>query len=155
MARQHEHTGHHAHHLQQPDGALCRQRVPEDLEEAREHPDAAGTVEMQEVDVGKLAPQHPLREREHEALFHGRPLRAQQAAQREEEQREEDEEPHDRPPVAAHGAGDDAEAAAGRCLRGRDGRRRTGVGDRPQPAPTTRRGPRRPFRRSAGRSTTA
>ena len=110
---QHEHTEHEPHLLQEAHDALGRERVSEHLEEAREHPEAAGPIEMEEVGVRNLAPQDPLREREHEAFLHRRSLRPQQAAERDQKQREEDEDGHDRPAVT-HDARDDGESTAPR-----------------------------------------
>ena len=82
-----EHDGHLLRETEEP---LGQQRHAEHLERAGERPEAARSVEVEEVAVGDVAVQHPLREDEHEALFHRRPLRAQQAAERDEEHQRDD-----------------------------------------------------------------
>ncbi len=81
---------HHGHLLRETEEPLGQQRHAEHLERAGEGPEAPRSVEVEEVLVGDVALQHPLREDEHEALFHRRPLRAQQAAERDEEDQRHD-----------------------------------------------------------------
>ena len=76
--------------LHQAEPALAEQRDAEHLEHARERPQAARSVEVQEVAVGDRALQHLLGEDEHEALFHRRSGRAQQPAQRQREHERDD-----------------------------------------------------------------
>jgi hypothetical protein len=68
--------------LQQAEAPLALQRVPEHLVPAHQHVQRTRTVEVQEVDVGHVAGEHPLREDEHEALFHRAAGAEVQAAQR-------------------------------------------------------------------------
>ena len=56
--------------LEEADRPFRRQCRAQHLEGAREHPQAARTVEVQEVAVGHLPVEHQLREDEHEALLH-------------------------------------------------------------------------------------
>jgi hypothetical protein len=81
--------------LQEAEEALGGEGVAEHLEHAGERPEAAGTVEVQEVRVRHVAGQHPLGEDEHEALFHRRALVAQQASQRQSERGGDEQEAQD------------------------------------------------------------
>ena len=56
--------------LQQAEGALAFERVAEHGVPAGQYMQRERTVEVQEVDVGHVAGEEPLREDEHEALFH-------------------------------------------------------------------------------------
>ena len=69
--------------LEQTEEALGREVDAEDLEPTAEDPDAAGPVEVEVVGVGQVAVEEPLREDEHEALFHRCALAPQHAPQRE------------------------------------------------------------------------
>jgi hypothetical protein len=93
-----EHAEDDAHVLREPEEPLGRQRRAERLEQTGEHPEAAGAVEVQEVLVGHVALEDPLREGEHEALLHRRPLVAQQAPQRQRERGQDDPDGHEVPP---------------------------------------------------------
>ena len=68
--------------LQEAEHPLCLERVAEHGVPARQHVQRERSVEVQEVDVGHVAGQHPFREDEHEALFHRTPGGEEQAAQR-------------------------------------------------------------------------
>ena len=87
-----EHGGDDADLLREPEEPLVQELDAEDLVDRRERPDAPGPVEVQEVLVREVTVQDPLREDEHEALFHRRTLRPQQTAQREQEQEPEPDE---------------------------------------------------------------
>ena len=99
VARQREDAEDHADLLQERYQTLGRERGAEHLVHAGQQPEAAGPVEVEEVPVRQVAVQHPLREDEHEALFHRRSLAAEQAAQRDQE-RERDDAEHDRVALA-------------------------------------------------------
>ena len=76
--------------LEQRDEALGGQRGAEHLVHAGQRPQAPRPVQMEEVPVRKVAVQQTLREDEHEALFHGRPLTAQQPSERDQEREPDD-----------------------------------------------------------------
>ena len=58
------------HVLDQPERPLGDQRVAEQLVPAHQNVQGSRAVEVQEIDVGHVALAHPLREVQHEALFH-------------------------------------------------------------------------------------
>ena len=97
--------------LAEPEEPLGQERDAEHLEHAGERPQAPRPVEVQEVAVGDRAVQHELREDEHEALFHRRPGRAEQAAQRQREHERDHRERRPRRGGARGASGSDAAAA--------------------------------------------
>ena len=131
--REREHAEHDRELLHQSEEALGEQGDAEDLEDAGERPKAAGPVEMQEVAVGDRALQHSLGEDEHEALFHGRPLRTQQPPQRDREHERDDRDREDVQLALAQGAA----AREGRRFNGRDHESET-LGGQPPARPNLR-----------------
>ena len=76
--------------LEQAEGPLDGERVPEQLVPRHQHVQRARPVEMQEVDVGDVPLGHPLREVEHEALLHRPAGEAVETAQRDHHEHGDD-----------------------------------------------------------------
>ncbi len=74
-----------ADELCEPDEALDEDAHAEDLVDRGEHPQAPGSVQVQEVLIRNRAVQDPVGKDEHEALFHRGAGAAQHRAQREDE----------------------------------------------------------------------
>jgi hypothetical protein len=89
--------------LEQPDRALDGEGDAEELVRAGEDPERSRPVEVQEVPVGHVAGEHPLREGEHEALLHRRAVLQEQRSERERDEHGDHCQRSQRPAVPAAG----------------------------------------------------
>ncbi len=94
--REHEDARDDPDDLREPDDPLDDQRHAEHLEGARERPDPAGSVEVEEVAVRYVAVEEALAEDEHEALLHRRTRAAEQATQRDRDDEEQQSDRYER-----------------------------------------------------------